>query len=399
MKRWWRDTLARRLFVLMWVALVASHMAAYWVVTGLGWLGPPPASESGRGALAPPRLLPPDAQADLATEPDRQRQPPGQPGHPPPRPTFPSLPPTPGVPQISPAEGHPAKPPPLPTPVLLLDYGVRLLVIGLAAWIGARWLARPVQRLVAAARVLGQGLHSGQALPELDTRHGTVEVTEAARVFNAMAGQLQSQFRSRNLLMAAVSHDLRTPLTRLRMRLEKMEPSDGVARCVADIQEMDTLIGTSLQTFRALEASEMAQPTDLPTLLQSLVDDLAESGQVVALVLAPCIAPVQPLAMRRAIDNLVQNALRHGGAARVTLWAGAPCRITVDDDGPGIPEDRLSAVFEPFYRLDAARGGRAVPGSGLGLYIARELLARQGWRLRLINRPEGGLRAELTAQG
>jgi signal transduction histidine kinase len=291
----------------------------------------------------------------------------------------------------------------LPTPVLLLDYGIRLLVIALAAWWGSRWLSAPMRRLVQASQALGPALAGGGALPALDERRGTLEVRETARVFNQMARQLAEQFRSRGLLVAAISHDLRTPLTRLRLRLEALPAGEPRQRCVADVHEMNALVDSALVLFRPSGSGgtgEAAQPVDLAALLQALADDLGEQGQDVRLDEAPqargpAVARVQPAALRRVLDNLVGNALRYGQRARVRLEPGATLlRITIDDDGPGIPAEQLARVFEPFYRVEGSRN-RETGGTGLGLYIARELVQRQQGTLVLSNRTEGGLRVEL----
>ncbi|MCX2865557.1 ATP-binding protein [Paucibacter sp. PLA-PC-4] len=368
---WFTDTLAKRLFLLMWAALVASHLAAFAAVHLLHF-------ERG----TPARL-----------------------------PVFPSLPPTPGLPQDEhgsqrPPPGPPppdslAEPPPqatgLPTDALMLDYGMRLLVIALAAWFGSRWVAAPVRRLVQASQTLGEALGGQEPLPELDEHSGSQEVREAARVFNRMARELQRQFSERGLMMAAISHDLRTPLTRLRMRLETMDAAPVLReRSVADIREMNGLIDTVLTLFRSqTHAVEPLQDTDIDALLQALSDDLIEQRQPVTYTAAPAIARARPLALRRVLGNLLGNALRYGGRADISVESrGRQVCIRIDDSGPGIPPAQLEAVFQPFYRLEGSRS-RDTGGMGLGLYIARDLMQRQGGSLHLINRPEGGLRAEL----
>lgn len=375
MRSLWRDTLFKRLFLLIWAALVLSHFAAYTVVTG--WHGSPPGP----------------ARAGSPT------------------PTFPSLPPTPGVPQVATQRhaGMPDRPPPpgmappgapqgapsLPWHLLALDYLVRLVLIGAAAWWGAGWLTRPMRRLVKASSLLGASIRHGESPPMLDASHGTVEVTDAAAVFNTMASELSVQFRTRGLLISAISHDLRTPLTRMRMRLERMEASEPVLKCIHDIRDMDQMIGSALDVFRNVSQQEAPQTTDVYQLLQSVVDDMVETGAAVRFTGEPVVAAVQPLALRRAVENLLQNAVRYGERASVTLRLGTEIDIWIDDHGPGIPEDQLASVFEPFYRLEPSRN-RHLGGTGLGLYIARELVERQQGVLRLFNRREGGLRAVVS---
>ena len=382
--RWWRDTLFRRLFLLMWLALALSHLAAWFLVTEVGFASSGPRTEAGvreRASSRPPG--PPDPPPGLP----RSRPPPS-------RPTFPSLPPTPGIPQVN-AGPMPGGQQALPSLLLVLDYGVRVLFIGLAAWIGARWLAAPVGRLVAASRALAGSLGTDAELPRLQERGATIEVQEAAHVFNEMADQLHGQFRSRGLLMASVSHDLRTPLTRMRIRLESLHDQPGVQRCIEDIREMDALIDTALQVFRDSAADEPQQPTDVFALVQSLTDDLLEQGAAVTLRGASVVVPARAVALRRVVANLLGNALRYGNHADVQVSAdGSAALLLIDDGGPGIPEAEIERVFEPFYRVEASRS-RTSGGTGLGLYIARDLLLRQGGSLRLINRREGGLRAEV----
>lgn len=378
-----RDTLALRLFVLMWVALVVSHVAAYAVFHVLH---------------APPRAAHPGASPPPAAQPGAS-PPPAGPGAPPPQrggpplPTFPSLPPTPGLEAL---RGGAAQPQ-LPTPALLLDYGVRLVLIALAAWWGSRWLARPVARLVAAADRLGPALGRGEDPPALDEQRGSAEVRRAATVFNAMARQIRGLFDARGLMIAAISHDLRTPLTRLRMRLETAGVDPVLRqRCAADVEQMNTLIDAVLEVFRpAARDAAQTQRVDLAALVQALVDDLVEQGQPVTLQAQAVVLRTEPLAVRRIVDNLVGNALRYGRQAELSLrLQDAEAVLAVDDQGPGIPPGQLQQVLQPFVRLEASRS-RSTGGAGLGLYIAQALAERLGGRIGLHNRAGGGLRAEL----
>ncbi len=390
------DTLPKRLVVLMWATLVLSHLFAFTLVRSLQ----PEPSPNGPPLQMqrPPMPMPERPRPDDWRPPDR----PGPDAPPPsrhpnagslPAPVFPSLPPTPGL----------SSGPVLPWSSLLLDYGVRLLVIALAAWAGARWLSAPLRRLGQASRELGQALRSGRPAPRLDEDAGTREVQQLAREFNGMAGQLQRAFEGRALMVAAISHDLRTPLTRLRLRLETQLDTQASApqlerlreQAVGDLREMNALIDSVLTVFQPEGRPEPAQAIDLRALLQALVDDAADQGQALALEAPAGDWRVQapPLALRRVLDNLVGNALRYGsGAVRIALRPG-PC-IDIDDDGPGIPEALLDAVLEPFVRVDASRH-RVSGGVGLGLHIARQLCEGMGVQLVLANRPEGGLRASL----
>nr|WP_255719604.1 ATP-binding protein [Pelomonas sp. P8] len=377
-KRW--DHLGLRLFLLMWAALTLSHLAA-WSLVGQALHGgtAPPPMHHGQLADPPDGLRPGPPHSPREGSDGDGPRPPRAPGEPRvPMPTFPSLPPS------------------LPLSASLVDYGVRLVVIALAAWWGSRWLAGPVRRLVSAAQQLTPALAQGRCAPLLSEDEGTREVRDAAEVFNRMAAELSGQFEERGLMMAAISHDLRTPLTRMRLRLE----TGGVdaqlrERCVDDLREMNQLVESVIEVFRPAEAAPL-QRVDLAALAQSAVDDLAETGARVDFAGPSAIVQAEPLALRRVVDNLVGNALRYAGSARVRvdLSAGVT-RLVVEDDGPGIPEAELARVRQPFRRVEGSRN-RGTGGTGLGLYIAQQLVRRQGAALVLSNRPEGGLRVEVV---
>jgi signal transduction histidine kinase len=184
------------------------------------------------------------------------------------------------------------------------------------------------------------------------------------------------------------------------MRLEQMSDDAQAQRCIADVREMDQLIGSVLGMLRDQHASEARERIDARALVQSLADDLAEQGQPVTVSeVGAGAAPIvlaRPTALRRVVGNLVGNAVRHAGSARLTMTVrDAEFRLAIDDDGPGIPPHQIEAVFQPFYRADASRGS-GMPGSGLGLYIARDLLEREGGRIALANRAGGGLSATIA---
>ena len=412
MKALLADTLFKRLFALMWLALVISHAVAFLVVTRNGpadggrlptFPSLPPFSFSQRAASVPQGMPTPPAERPDGGAPPNWRDGPGGehgPGGPPPSPDRSGM----GSPPPMPPNGAMGAGGPgatsqgvgLPASAALLDYGIRLLIIGLAAWFGARWLSAPMRRLQAASRTLGQSLARNEVPPQVDERAGTVEVREAAHVFNEMSRQLSEQVHSRALLVAAISHDLRTPLTRIRMRLESSEGDPLTARSIADIHEMDDLIESALEVFRGTGGHEEAsEVTDVNALVQALVDDLADLGQPVSVQGEPAPALVQSAGLRRVVSNLVNNALRYGKRADVGVHPrGDVVHIVIEDQGPGIPAEQLEAVMKPFYRLDTSRN-RLTGGSGLGLYIARDLIARQGGVLTLANRAEGGLRATI----
>ncbi len=380
------DTLFVRLFVLMWVVLVVSHLVAFnWVVPTMDRPDATLADRLTRGPAMP--SLPPMGLGDGPAGGHPNGPPTGPPdrfapgGAPPARADGPEQPPHDGGPGSAGRS-------------LWWDYALRALLIGLGAWLGARWLAAPMQRLAQAAQALPGGIENGRAPAPLDEVHGTREVRETASVFNRMAQRLQQQFDQRSLHMAAISHDLRTPLTRLRLRLERL-PAEATPGAVADLREMDELIESALLVMREQSGGSDAAAIDLGALLQSLVDDRVELGQPVQLqepLPAGLRVRAHPASLRRILDNLVGNALRYGQHARVCLAPQAGrVQVTVDDDGPGIPPDRLERVFEPWVR------GALRPGSnGLGLAIARDLARREGGDVTLFNRSEGGLRATLS---
>ena len=417
------DTLFKRLFALMWLALVISHAVAFLVVTrdmpgGAGGRMPtfpslPPLSFGQRASPASVPANPRPEGPGMPGPREGDGEPPGWNGGPggmhdrgagfggpPPLSNpgadadgrrMPAAPMSPGGPVDAPQGMG------LSTSMAVLDYGIRLLIIGLAAWLGARWLSAPMRRLQAASRTLGQSLARNESPPSVDERAGTVEVRETAHVFNEMSRQLSDQVNSRALLVAAISHDLRTPLTRIRMRLEASEDDPLTARSIADIHEMDDLIESALEVFRgASTREEPSETTDVHALVQAIVDDLADLGQPVSVRGEPAPARVQAAGLRRVVSNLVNNALRYGKRAQVSvLPRDDAIHIVIEDEGPGIPEAQLEAVMKPFYRLDTSRN-RLTGGSGLGLYIARDLIGRQGGSLTLANRPEGGLRATIA---
>ena len=366
------DTLFTRLFVLMWVTLVASHLVAMTAVMNFGAWGL--MGEMARG---------------VADGPERRQLwilssfPPGNP-------FGADVAPTGGPPR-----GHGEPRHGLPASVLWLDYGLRALVIALGAALGARWLSAPMRRLSKAAQGLSAELARGKSPTPLEEPRGTCEVQAVAGVFNTMARRLQEQFDARGMQMAALSHDLRTPLTRLRIRLQDGPPALADATS-GDIHEMSEMLDATLAVLREQRDGAPPAPVDLRSLLEAIVDDHLAAGQDIAFAPgASACARARPAALRRVVDNLVGNALRYGGRARLALRLdGERVLITVDDAGPGIPEEQLELAFKPWTRLDPHAAPRA--GHGLGLSIARDLAERDGGRLTLANRADGGLRATLS---
>lgn len=288
---------------------------------------------------------------------------------------------------------HPGDPPAMFHVGLLLDIAVRLAALIGAAWVGARWLSEPVQRLAGAARELGRDIHRAP-LPET----GTSECRDATRVFNQMQTRLREQLEQRDQFVAAVSHDLRTPLTRLALRAEALQSVHDRQAFARDIQEMDEMICATLDYLCGAADPEPLVSMDIGSLVTSMACDCQDSGQDVQVLGPISVVPlqVQASSLRRCIGNLVSNALRYGVRARITLHdTAAALQITVADDGPGITVGELEKVMAPFYRLEGSRN-RKNGGVGLGLATASDIAKRHAGRLCLTNHPKGGLLATLT---
>ena len=227
---------------------------------------------------------------------------------------------------------------------------------------------------------------------------GPAEVRRAARAFNTMQGRLGRFVEERTRILAAVSHDLKTPITRLRLRLEQVGDDAVRAKMERDLAEMQNLVQGSLDFMRGMALQEKTQPLDIDALLESLRDDAEDMGHSVAVsgeARAPY--PAKPLALKRCLSNLVENAIRYGHRATIEVYdSEAELTLVVSDSGPGLPEEALSRVFEPFYRLEPSRNPDT-GGTGLGLSIARNIARGHGGELTLKNGSDGkGLRATLT---
>ncbi|APW43741.1 HAMP domain-containing histidine kinase [Rhodoferax saidenbachensis] len=301
--------------------------------------------------------------------------------------------------EIMPRPPHtefPRSAPPAPPPMfhmgLLLDIAVRLGALLLAAWVGAKWLSEPIRRLAGAARELGRDIHRAPLREE-----GTTECREATRVFNQMQSRIRQQLEQRDQFVAAVSHDLRTPLTRLALRAEGLQDAQERQRFGRDILEMDAMIRATLDYLRGAADPEPLVLLDVGALVMSMAHDCQDCGQDVQVTGAITVRPVraQVSALRRCLANLVENAVRYGVRARIRVADTAQgVRITVHDDGPGIPTDELDKVLAPFYRLESSRN-RNSGGVGLGLATASDIAQRHGGSLHLTNAPTGGLAVTL----
>lgn len=284
----------------------------------------------------------------------------------------------------------------LPSPALfawpaLVNTGLVAALMVLVLAVSLRRVTRPLRRLAEAADRLGRG-ETVPPLPE----EGPDEVRRTTHAFNAMQDRVRRFVDDRTRMLAAISHDLRTPLTALRLRAEFVDDPEIRDKIVDTVDEMSRMTEATLSFARDEAAGEEARPTDLGALVRAVADDFADLGADVA-VDAPDRTDlvVRPVSLRRALRNLVENAVRYGERARVRLEARPDeILIAVDDDGPGIPPDRLDDVFEPFVRLETSRSADT-GGVGLGLATARSIVRAHGGDLTLANRDGGGLTATI----
>jgi signal transduction histidine kinase len=337
------DTLFGRLFGVLLLAIILAHLLAFiW----FHHYGPPP----------PP--MPPEFSEGL-----------NKPGSPlqrgfeqgPPRPWFGG-------------------------PVVPLTFQLVALVI--AAWYGAKLLSRPIRRLSDAAERLSENLDS----PPLD-ESGPREARQAATTFNKMQRRLIEQLKERSRMLGAVSHDLRTPLSRLKLRLEKIDDEKLQGQMRQDLDDMISMLDATLTYLHEQRTSEALQWMDVQALVESLSENAQDQGADVQARGHSAPLQVQPMALRSCINNLLDNALRYAGHALITLDDHRDhLLIRVIDHGPGIAADQREAVFEPFFRLEGSRN-RNSGGVGLGMTIARDAAQRLGGQLHLEETPGGGLTA------
>lgn len=273
----------------------------------------------------------------------------------------------------------------------------QLIVLAVCCWLAVRVATRPLKALAKAADTLG---------PDLKAEHldesGPSEVARAARAFNAMQARIAGYMAERMQILASISHDLQTPITRMRLRVDVMDDDTQGARLRQDLQEMEQLVKEGVAYARTLHgAAEVPVRLDLDSMLDSIVCDYIDAGSDVRYdTRAPLAVVTRAQALKRIVGNFVDNALKFAGAAEIAVVKGpgdGEVTISVMDRGPGIPEESLEAVFEPFYRLETSRN-RGTGGTGLGLAIARQLAVAMGARLSLHNRPGGGLEARLVLQ-
>ncbi|WP_321797719.1 HAMP domain-containing sensor histidine kinase [Caballeronia sp. J97] len=270
---------------------------------------------------------------------------------------------------------------------------LQLIVLGACCWLAVRLATGPLKRLASAADTLGPDLKA-ERLPE----SGPEEVARAARAFNAMQDRVSMYMAQRMQILAAITHDLQTPITRMRLRVEVMDDESTGAKLQQDLKEMESLVKEGVTYARTLHGTnEAPRRIDPDALFESIVNDYLDAGQSVTLsgsIGGALMAP--PQALKRVVGNLVDNAIKYAGAAEIEVATRADGRalVCVLDRGPGIPEQSLEAVFEPFVRLEGSRN-RQTGGTGLGLAIARQLTLAMDASLTLHHREGGGLEARL----
>ncbi|MBT2293915.1 sensor histidine kinase [Pseudomonas fluorescens] len=335
------DTLFGRLFGVLLLAIVLAHLLAF------AWF-----SQYDKPPFGPPPEFSRQGQ---------QTSPMGPPPNRPPRPWFGG-------------------------PVVPLTFQFVCLIV--AAWYGAKLLTRPIQRLSDAAERLSENLDS----PPLEET-GPREARQAAQTFNLMQQRIREQVQQRSRMLGAVSHDLRTPLSRLKLRLEQIDDIKLQGQMRQDLNDMIGMLDATLTYLHEQRTSEALQWMDVQALVESLSENAQDQGADVQTSGACAPLQVQPMALRSCINNLMDNALRYAGHALIALQ-DQPHQVVIRviDHGPGIAADKREAVFEPFYRLEGSRN-RNSGGVGLGMTIAREAAERLGGQLSLEETPGGGLTA------
>lgn len=274
----------------------------------------------------------------------------------------------------------------------VLTFLLSALVIAAVAVLAARRIVRPMRSLAEAASRFGLG-EAVEDLPE----EGPVETQETVRAFNLMRGRLDRYVRDRTAMLAAVSHDLRTPITSLRLHAELVEDSETKTKIYAALDEMQRMIEDTLAFIREDMQREETRKVDLNALIDSVAGDLGALGHDIEVTESDRVLIIcRPVALRRALRNLMENAAIYGTRATVRIDTDhAAIHVVIEDEGPGIPEEEQERVFDPFVRLEASRN-RDTGGSGLGLAIARSIVRGHGGGVLLGNRAKGGLRATIS---
>lgn len=281
--------------------------------------------------------------------------------------------------------------PPIQPFVFVLS--LSLLAVAIAAGFAARWIYRPLEDLARASRALGRG-EKHMPLPVSGPR----DLRNVMQAFNTMATRLEATLQSQKDVLVAIGHDLRTPLTAMRIRAAMIEDEAEREKMERALDELQSLTEAALQAGTSSLRTDEKLMTDLGALVESLSEDLQDIGQPVTFAEPDqrFVVRAWPEDLTRALRNIIMNAVRYGERARIQLEdRGGECAVIIDDDGPGIPEAQMEAVFEPLVRLEKSRN-TATGGHGLGLHISRNIVLAHGGHIELANRPEGGCRATVT---
>jgi signal transduction histidine kinase len=274
---------------------------------------------------------------------------------------------------------------------LLLVYALAAVAVSPLAWAFSRRLAAPISALAAGAERLGRD----PGAPPLAIG-GSAEVAMAVAAFNEMQERLRRYVDDRTTMVGAIAHDLRTPLTRLRFRIEAI-PEPLRSKLAADVDQMEAMVASTLSFVRDAATPRDRRKLEVASLVETVMDEAALTGADAAVEHADrVVVDGDPLALKRLVANLVDNALKYGASAHARVFAdGDMAVIEVDDDGPGMPESEIERVFEPFRRLESSRS-RETGGIGLGLAVVRAVARSHGGDVILRNRPHGGLSARVT---
>ena len=272
------------------------------------------------------------------------------------------------------------------------------LIISFVTVLLIRRATKPLYKLGQAAEMFGHNPEMAHPLEE----EGSIEIREAAQSFNRMRKRICDNLNERNNMLEAMGHDLRTPLARIQLRLDKIQPEPLREKFAANIDEIQSIIEQGLELARSLHTSEKASPLDIAAFIESIVDDMEAQGENVTLAKitrdddsAPLVM-ARPTCLKRSVENLLSNAVLYANNVHIAVTQdNGNILIDIEDNGPGIPDGLLEKVFEPYYRLEYSRN-RASGGTGLGLAIARNMVLLNNGSISLSNRPEGGLRALIT---
>jgi signal transduction histidine kinase len=348
------DTLFARLFGGAMLAIILAHVLAFIWFVNYGPRFPPPGPPG-----PPPHVF--------------------QQGQPPPAPFDPERPPPNRESMLTMAIRGPLVP--------LISQLITLVVV---AWFGAKALSRPSRRISEAAERLSENLDS----PPLEVS-GPREIRQAALAFNLMQERIREQVQQRGRMLAAVSHDLRTPLSRLKLRVEQIDDQRLHDQMSQDLNDMIGMLDATLTYLNEQRTSEVVQLFDIQALIESLGENAQDNGNDVQYSGECKPLKTQPMALRSCLNNLIDNALRYAGNANIEIQDSAErLRVIVSDNGPGIAPEYHETVFEPFYRLEGSRN-RNSGGVGMGMTIAREAARRMGGDLQLSQTPGGGLTVTL----